>query len=210
MMTVHTAKGLEWPMVCVTGLEDGLFPLSRALSDPDMLEEERRLLYVAITRAGERLLLAWAHQRRRNGELLPSIISSFLRGLAPAHFERKATLRLRGSARLASPFPARSEEAPDRPWRDEGLVSFARAKKIAWAPREGEKVSSFVQDEEASQDLPSFVKGERVSHAKFGSGTIAEISGAGKEAKVTIDFDDEEIGRKKLVIAFASLTRGFD
>ncbi|MCC6783136.1 MAG: UvrD-helicase domain-containing protein [Planctomycetes bacterium] len=213
MMTVHTAKGLEWPMVCVTGLEDGLFPLSRALSDPEMLEEERRLFYVAITRAGERLVLAWAHQRRRNGELLGSISSSFLRGLAPMHFERKATIRLRGSARLASPYPTSTPaDVPGepRPWRDEGLVSFARAKKVAWAPREGEKVSSFVQDEEASQDLPNFVRGERVRHAKFGSGTIAEVSGSGKEAKVTVDFDDEDIGRKRLVIAFAGLTRGFD
>jgi DNA helicase-2/ATP-dependent DNA helicase PcrA len=210
MMTVHTAKGLEWPMVCVTGLEDGLFPLSRALSDPAMLEEERRLLYVAITRAGERLLLAWAHQRRRNGELLPSIISSFLRGLTGTRFERKVTLRLRGSARLASPYPASAPATESRPWRDEGLVSFARAKKVAWAPREGEQVSSFVQDEEASQDLPSFVPGERVVHAKFGSGAIAEVSGSGKDAKVTVDFDDEAVGRKRLVIAFAGLTRGFD
>jgi DNA helicase-2/ATP-dependent DNA helicase PcrA len=67
-----------------------------------------------------------------------------------------------------------------------------------------------VQDEEASQDLPNFVRGERVAHAKFGSGSIAEVSGSGKDAKVTVDFDDEEIGRKRLVIAFAGLTRGLD
>jgi len=205
MMTVHTAKGLEWPMVCVTGLEDGLFPLARAFDDPATLEEERRLLYVAITRAGERLVLAWAHERRRNGVLLPSVISSFLRGLPPAHFEKRPTIRLRGSARLAGPF-ASSEP---RPWRDEG-ISYSRTRKPAWVPREGEKVSSFVQDEEASQDLPSFVKGERVSHAKFGSGTISDVTGSGKEAKVTVDFDDESIGKKRLVIAFAGLSRGFD
>ena len=211
MMTVHTAKGLEWPMVCVTGLEDGLFPLSRAFDDPATLEEERRLLYVAITRAGERLILSWAHQRRRNGELLPGMISSFLRGLPPAHLEKRATIRLRGSARLASPYAGGGDDSgPSRPWRDEGMRSFARAAKPAWAPREGEKVSSFVQDEEASQDLPSFVRGERVAHAKFGSGTIAEVSGSGKEAKVTVDFDDDEIGRKRLVIAFAGLSRGID
>ena len=55
-----------------------------------------------------------------------------------------------------------------------------------------------------------FRSGERVAHAKFGSGTIAEVSGGGKDAKVTVDFDDEEVGRKRLVIAFAGLTRGFD
>jgi DNA helicase-2/ATP-dependent DNA helicase PcrA len=79
MMSAHTAKGLEFPFVAVTGLEDGLFPLHRSLYDPSALEEERRLLYVAITRAGERLILSWANQRRREGKLLHSIISSFLR-----------------------------------------------------------------------------------------------------------------------------------
>ncbi len=212
MMTVHTAKGLEWPMVCVTGMEDGLFPLARAYDDPAMLEEERRLLYVAITRAGEQLLVAWAHQRRRNGELLPGVISGFLRGLPGGLVEKRSTIRMRGSARLASPFGA----APDSRgrWRDDedAASPFAARRRAAptWSPRGGESVSSFVQDEEASQDLPNFVRGERVAHAKFGSGTIADVSGAGKDAKVTVDFDDEAVGRKRLVIAFAALTRGFD
>ncbi|MBX7119583.1 MAG: UvrD-helicase domain-containing protein [Gemmatimonadaceae bacterium] len=212
MMTVHTAKGLEWPMVCVTGMEDGLFPLARAYDDPAMLEEERRLLYVAITRAGEQLLVAWAHQRRRNGELLPGVISGFLRGLPGGLVEKRSTIRMRGSARLASPFGA----APDSRgrWRDDedAASPFAARRRAApaWSPRGGESVSSFVQDEEASQDLPNFVRGERVAHAKFGSGTIADVSGAGKDAKVTVDFDDEAVGRKRLVIAFAGLTRGFD
>jgi DNA helicase-2/ATP-dependent DNA helicase PcrA len=204
MMTVHTAKGLEYAMVCVTGLEDGLFPLARAFDDPATLEEERRLLYVAITRAGERLLLSWAHQRRRNGELLPCVMSSFLRGLGDEHFEKRATLRLRGSARLASPFSSSGSgrfTSEDR---------YRQPKMPAWSPRAGERVSSFIQDEDASQDAPSFVPGERVSHAKFGSGAIADVSGTGKDAKVTVDFDDESVGRKRLVIAFAGLTRAFD
>jgi DNA helicase-2/ATP-dependent DNA helicase PcrA len=205
MMTVHTAKGLEYPMVCVTGLEDGLFPLARAYDDPDTLEEERRLLYVAITRAGERLVLSWAHQRRRNGELLPSIRSSFLRNLDEATFEMRRTVRLRSTARHAGFSP--------EPWRRGGggeAATFGRGKRPAWSPREGASVPSFVADEEASQDLPNFIPGERVAHARFGSGTIAEVSGSGKEAKVTVDFDDEEVGRKRLVIAFAGLQRGMD
>ncbi len=215
MMTVHTAKGLEFPMVCVSGLEDGLFPLARAFDDPATLEEERRLLYVAITRAGDRLLLSWAHQRRRNGELLPGTISSFLRGIPASHFERRSTTRLRGSARLASPYASRDLEEDDTAFArrggggTRGAAGFAR-KPPAWSPRVGEKVPSFVQDEEASQDLPRFIAGERVSHGKFGSGTIAEVSGSGKDAKVTVDFDDDTVGRKRLVIAFAGLSRGFD
>jgi DNA helicase-2/ATP-dependent DNA helicase PcrA len=201
MMTVHTAKGLEYAFVAVTGLEDGLFPLSRAFDDPATLEEERRLLYVAITRAGERLIVSWANQRRRNGELLPSVISSFLRGVPDAHFETKQTVRLRSTARFAAP---RGRGG----WGAE--PAFGRASRPSWSPREGASVRSIAADEDASQDLPSFVKGERVSHARFGSGTIAEISGSGKDAKVTVDFDDESVGRKRLVIAFAGLERGFD
>ncbi len=206
MMTVHTAKGLEYPFVCVTGLEDGLFPLARAFDDPDTLEEERRLLYVAITRAGERLWLSWAHQRRRNGELLPSIRSSFLRNLAAAALEDRRTVRLRATARHAGSMATGS-------WRrgaSDESPAFGRGSRPSWSPREGARVPSFLADEDASQDLPRFVAGERVQHARFGSGTIAEVNGTGKDAKVTVDFDDEEVGRKRLVIAFAGLQRGHD
>jgi DNA helicase-2/ATP-dependent DNA helicase PcrA len=202
MMTVHTAKGLEYPMVWVSGLEDGLFPLARALDDPATLEEERRLLYVAVTRAGEHLTLSWAHQRRRNGELLPSIISSFLREVPSELLAARRTTRARSLARIAA--PARGG------WDDEAGRGFGRARVPSWRPRPGDEVPSFVDDEMGSQDLPSFVRGERVTHRKFGSGTIAELSGSGKEAKVTVDFDDEAVGRKRLVIAFAGLERGTD
>ncbi|MEX2182575.1 MAG: UvrD-helicase domain-containing protein [Gemmatimonadaceae bacterium] len=204
MMTVHTAKGLEYAMVCVTGLEDGLFPLARAFDDPATLEEERRLLYVAITRAGERLVLSWAHQRRRNGDLLPSVISSFLRGIPDAHFERRQTLRLRSTARYAQHTAGAARRGRD------GDGGFARPSAPSWSGRAGSAVPSFVQDEDASQDLPDFVPGVRVTHARFGSGTIAEVGGSGKEAKATVDFDDECVGRKRLVIAFAGLQRGVD
>ncbi|HET8771232.1 MAG TPA: UvrD-helicase domain-containing protein [Gemmatimonadaceae bacterium] len=196
MMTVHTAKGLEYAMVCVTGLEDGLFPLSRAFDDPATLEEERRLLYVAVTRAGERLMLSWAHQRRRNGELKDAIMSSFLRVVPDAQLERRSTLRMRASARMAAPLGRTAE--------------FGRARAPTWKPREAAAVTSFVQDEDLSQDAPRFIRGERVSHRTFGSGTIADVSGAGRDAKVTVDFDDEGVGRKRLVIAFAGLERGMD
>jgi len=207
MMTVHTAKGLEYGMVCVTGLENGLFPLARAFDNPETLEEERRLFYVAITRAGERLVLSWAHQRRRNGELLPAIRSSFLRSIPDEAFAHQRTVRLRATARHAAPFAAGG-------WRSrvtDDAAAFGRAGRSSWSPHEeGATVPSFVEDEEASQDLPSYVEGERVQHARFGSGTIAAVGGSGKDSKVTVDFDDEEVGRKRLVIAFAGLRRGID
>ena len=197
MMTVHTAKGLEFPVVFISGLEDGLFPLSRALDDPALLEEERRLFYVGITRAERKLYLTWARSRRRNGELLPSIVSSFISHAATGLLDRQATVRLRASGRAAlhvSPRPARTDWMPERgsTWRRDP----ARERPV--------------ELEELSQDLPAFVHGERVRHKTFGSGSIAELSGAGRDLKVTVDFDDEGVGRKRLVVAFAGLERDFD
>jgi DNA helicase II / ATP-dependent DNA helicase PcrA len=192
LMTLHNAKGLEFPIVFLSGLEDGLFPLSKAFDQPSMLEEERRLFYVGITRAEEKLYLTHARQRMRNGERMPSIPSSFLRAIGPGLLEEKATMKLRASGRTVMPQSAAAR-------RPGSWVSF------------GNRGSHRDVDEtEASQDAPRFVKGERVKHARFGSGTISELSGTGRDTKVTIDFDDETVGRKKLVVAYAGLERGWE
>ena len=94
LMTLHTAKGLEWPVVVLTGLEHGLFPLARAEEQPDGLEEERRLCYVGLTRAKDKLYLTWARARRRGGELRPGIPSRFLKALPPGIVEEKRTTSL--------------------------------------------------------------------------------------------------------------------
>jgi DNA helicase-2/ATP-dependent DNA helicase PcrA len=190
LMTVHNAKGLEFPVVFVTGLEDGLFPLARAFDDPKLLEEERRLFYVAVTRAEEKLYLTHARSRRRNGETMPSIPSSFLTPLPPALVETKATVRLRATGRTVLPQPPslRRPGSPLGAWRKPAID----------------------MDVEASQDAPRYVKGERVKHARFGGGVIAELAGTGKDTKVTVDFDDETIGRKRLVVAYAGLEREWD
>jgi DNA helicase-2/ATP-dependent DNA helicase PcrA len=192
LMTVHNAKGLEFPLVFITGLEDGLFPLARAFDDPKLLEEERRLLYVGITRAEEKLFLTHARSRRRNGVTMPSIPSSFLKPIPLSLVETLATMKLRASGRSVLPQSA----AMRRP-----------GSSLATMPRKGGGID---MDVEASQDSPRFVKGERVKHARFGSGTIAELSGTGKDTKVTVDFDDESIGRKRLVVAYAGLERGWE
>jgi DNA helicase-2/ATP-dependent DNA helicase PcrA len=188
MMTMHNAKGLEFPVVFIAGLEDGLFPLSRSFDDPAMLEEERRLFYVGITRAERKLYLTFARSRRRNGETLPSIPSSFLSAIPPDMLEQRSTLKLRATGRTSIP----QSPSTRRPG----------SRYEAFAPSES--------DVHASQDAPRFVKGERVRHARFGSGTIAELSGVGRDTKVTIDFDDESVGRKRLVVAYAALERDWD
>jgi len=187
MMTMHNAKGLEFPVVFIAGMEDGLFPLSRAFDDPPMLEEERRLFYVGITRAEQKLYITHARSRRRNGELMPSIPSSFLGVIPAGMLEERSTMKLRATGRSVMPHQSAAARRPGA--------------RVSFAPE---------ADVDASQDAPRFVKGERVRHGRFGSGTIAELSGVGRDTKVTIDFDDETVGRKRLVVQYAGLERGWD
>jgi len=193
LMTLHNAKGLEYPVVFLTGLEDGLFPLSQAIDHPPKLEEERRLFYVGITRAEEKLYLSFTEMRRRNGELLPGIKSRFLTEIAGTNIEETKTLRVKTMGRSTS---TRS-------------TSFTSG---AYPARRQHEVPSWrktaVMEADISQDEPRYVKGERVKHKLFGDGSIAELSGVGREVKAVIDFDDESVGRKTIKLAYTTLERG--
>jgi DNA helicase-2/ATP-dependent DNA helicase PcrA len=234
LMTMHNAKGLEFPIVFVAGLEDGLFPLARAAEDPKQLEEERRLFYVGITRAEKKLYLTTAEQRRRNGELMISMPSRFLRSVTPALAERQKTMRARTEGRNAYGGAGRSSSSSssdswgkssytNSPRRSAGPYGSAAtrggkttdepafgAAPAGWGTARGSVRPSAPQPEDESQDMPILAAGARVRHAKFGSGTIAELTGNGRDAKVRIDFDDEEVGRKTLVLAQAKLEPAID
>src|SRR5690606_30466600 len=231
MMTLHNAKGLEFPLVFVTGLEDGLFPLARAYDDPAMMEEERRLFYVGITRAEEVLILSYAEQRRRNGELLPGKASGFLSQIPTELLDRTRTARARSTGRSAfadlewGSTGGASEggwgrsswnagRASSRPAGGSvgslgyGMDSPASSSGRSAPSRRSQPAAPAPEDE--SQDAAVIAVGARVRHRKFGAGTIAEITGAGRDSKVRIDFDDEESGRKTLVIAQANLEREWE
>ena len=181
LMTVHMAKGLEWPVVTLAGLEDGLFPLARAAGEPGGLEEERRLCYVGLTRAREKLYLSWARTRYRHGRLELSEPSRFLEALPGSVIEQRSTTPL---------------------W-DRALGAGRRATRAL--------VETDVDWEAAvSQDAPRYAAGERVRHRKFGSGVIRNVSGSGRELKVTVEFDDQEIGTKQLLVAYAGLEREWE
>jgi DNA helicase-2/ATP-dependent DNA helicase PcrA len=198
LMTMHTAKGLEWPVVAVAGLEDGLFPLARSLESSDGLEEERRLFYVALTRAKDKLYLAWARSRRRGGEMRPGMASRFLRSLPPGIIDEQRT-----SSLWAPPVTGWSTLGSGR----SGGRSWSRG--ASSRPAASAPTTDFVEVE-VSQDAPRYVKGERVRHRRFGSGTIEGLGGAGKDLKVSVRFDDEEVGVKQLLVAYAGLEREWE
>jgi DNA helicase-2/ATP-dependent DNA helicase PcrA len=178
--------------VFLSGLEDGLFPLARAFDDPEVLEEERRLLYVGVTRAERKVWLTWARTRRRAGEVLNCIRSSFLRPLPDQLLDERKTTQL---DRLH-----RTWQIPERP-RDR-----AARMRVERTPRFDDDDGSGVYiDYSDAQDTPRFLKGERVRHPQFGRGTIRELSGFGNDVKAVIDF--ERVGRKKVVLRYANLQK---
>ena len=188
LLTAHMAKGLEWPVVALAGLEDGLFPLSRTVTEPGGVEEERRLCYVGLTRAREKLYLSWARTRYRNGRLDLAEPSRFLEAVPPAVLQERNT----------TPSWDRSPRGSRARRGGGGGGAALRALPEPWMPAE------------ESQDAPRYVQGERVRHRKFGGGVVRAVSGQGKGLKVTVEFDDQEIGTKQLLVAYAGLERDWE
>jgi ATP-dependent DNA helicase UvrD/PcrA len=189
LMTLHNAKGLEFPFVFISGLEDGLFPLARAFDDPEALEEERRLFYVGITRARHKVYLSYARMRRRGREIVRCKPSGFMDPIPAALVESRVTGTL---ARSRAQFDDRWEMLP------------ARARDT-FVPRFDDDSGGAVIDYSDAQEAPRFLKGERVRHPQFGRGIIRELSGFGRDLKAVIDF--ESVGRKKVMVRHASLQK---
>jgi DNA helicase-2/ATP-dependent DNA helicase PcrA len=169
LMTLHTAKGLEFPVVFCTGWEDGIFPHMRALGDPTELAEERRLAYVGITRARQRLYLSRALVRSAWGQPMTNPASRFLDEIPDSLIEWQRTE------------PDRSAPTAQTTWRRTGQDS-AQAGLAA----RGMRTTPF----KGWQDTPSISLdvGDRVSHDKYGLGTVVATEGAGPRATATIDF----------------------
>ena len=171
MMTVHSAKGLEFPHVFLVGFEDGLFPGMRAIGDQEEMEEERRLCYVAITRAKETLTISHARQRMIYGRTSSALPSRFLREIPEECIEKRGGFRAEAQ---------RSVAYEKRPVPSNGYLSGAlRAHSAPTAP------------------LPDYNKGDMVMHAAFGRGLILSVVKMGGDALLEVAFDD--IGTKKLM-----------
>jgi DNA helicase II / ATP-dependent DNA helicase PcrA len=197
-MTVHNAKGLEFPVVFIAGMEDGLFPLARSYDDPESLEEERRLFYVAITRAERKLFISHARTRRRAGDVMAGKPSSFMDPLPREAVEEIVTPGLERARRTGEARWSRRDPIA-------GVGSLGYRDRAARPARfEGADDGVYIDYSDA-QDVPRFVKGERVRHPQFGRGVIRELTGLGQDLKAVIDFDS--IGRKKVVLRYANLQK---
>ena len=201
LMTLHNAKGLEFPVVFITGLEDGLFPLVRAQDEPEQLEEERRLFYVGITRAERKLYLTYARRRRRGRDWMDSVPSSFLESVPRELLETRHTART---------FERSSSYA--QPWKQFAGGYGTRRERLGLSsapkPKAPPEDPTYQVDYSDSQEQPSLVKGARVRHPSFGAGTVAELTGHGTDVKAVIDFDG--VGRKTVVVRYANLEREWD
>ncbi len=215
LMTMHSAKGLEYPVVAIAGLEEGLFPHARSLSDKTQMEEERRLMYVGVTRAVDRLYLTYARRRMVFGELRYASPSRFLKEVPPEF--------------LSGTYSLDYERSSYRDSSSEGDYSYGSRKIYTQERSSGYTSSRFEEDEPPATRIKksasasssssgsnrlkapsasSFVRllepGTRVSHPKFGAGTLEQVIGEGEKAVYSIKFDTIP-GKKLLDPKFANL-----
>ncbi|WP_442956506.1 DNA helicase PcrA [Paenibacillus sp. YIM B09110] len=214
LMTMHSAKGLEFPFVFIIGMEESVFPHSRALADNEELEEERRLAYVGITRAEERLYLTCARMRTLFGRTASNMPSRFLQEIpdtvresasAAGSFARAAIRPVAGRA------PAYG--TPSAGGRSPGMAGSGPA---AAGGRAGVRVSTPLDAAKAAQGgaaaggsaaaSGSFAAGDRVAHGKWGEGVIVSVKGTGNDMELQIAFP-APTGIKRLLAGFAPITK---
>lgn len=185
LMTLHSAKGLEFPNVFLIGMEESVFPSVRSFGIQEELEEERRLCYVGITRAKERLFLSAAKSRTLFGQTKYNMPSRFL-GEIPDDLIDK------------------TEETPARSSFGSGGISQTSVREY------GSKL--FAQNIGTVKAAPSteefsYSAGDRIEHRKYGAGTVVSAQNMGKDCLVVVDFDDTEVGQKKMMAAYANFTK---
>ncbi len=198
LMTLHTAKGLEFPVVFLTGLEDGVFPHSRALGDQSELEEERRLAYVGITRARERLHLSRALVRSAWGAPSHNPPSRFIDELPVdlIDWERTEAAQTRWSRPDVSGSWGGGQRGSTGAPTAAGRRNFSSAAARADAASKAKK---------PAKEIPNLEPGDRVLHDSFGMGSVVSVEGAGDKSVASIDFGSE--GVKRLLLRYAPVEK---
>ena len=191
LMTIHASKGLEFPYVYVVGMEENLFPSQMALNSRQELEEERRLFYVAVTRAERRLMLTFASSRFRFGQLLPGEPSRFIDEIDRQFLDMEMTGQQR---------PAAMQQRQER---SNLFDSLQRKQGNAPAPPSRPSPPPIADPNFEEGDVSGLVAGMRVQHQRFGYGEVSSMEGEGENRKANIVFDN--FGEKKLILRFAKL-----
>lgn len=193
LMTIHAAKGLEFPYVFIVGLEQGILPSSRALEEPRGLEEERRLFYVAITRAMKACYISYAEERHMHGSLEAMMPSVFLKEIPEELYEASAAVQrgLKGNRRGSGSLwrPTRVELAPS----------------AASYQKKYQRKQTREEPDQPQEQLGGYTLGDKVEHKSFGEGVITGLLGAGANAKAVVRFEDGV--ERKLLLQFAKLTK---
>lgn len=194
LMTIHSAKGLEFNRVFLVGLEEDLFPSQMMLQSQQDLEEERRLFYVAVTRAEKKLMISYAESRYQFGRLKACEPSRFLNELDP------------NFVKMAKPAGARKEVASFRPVQKSGFTAkpAPSAAQLIQKPTTNTNYQHVVSTNFQATDALALAAGQKVEHAKFGFGLIKRIDVNGAERKAVIDFE-KGVGEKTLLLSFAKL-----
>jgi len=198
MMTLHTAKGLEFPVVFLTGLEDGVFPHLRSLGDKPELEEERRLAYVGVTRARERLYVSRAIVRSAWGAPAHNPASRFIDELPVDLIDWKRTAAEQTSW-ARQDYGSRSGAAYSGSLTGRGRQQMATRFSSATASADASKKAM------AGREVPNLDPGDRVQHDSFGLGTVISVEGAAEKAVASIDFGSE--GVKRLLLRYAPVEK---
>ena len=204
LMTMHASKGLEFPVVFIGGLEEGLFPLSRAAQEREQLEEERRLFYVGATRAEEKLFLSYAKSRFLYGSQESAVRSRFLDEIDPSVVRTKAGGRIKRKKNRFS-----LEDGPSVDYDNVDPYYYRRNlrksddKRTTTTTRRSGSTSGrrVVYDEGMAEIVP----GVRVEHDHFGEGKVQALDGEGEQTAATVMFDS--VGQKKLKLKYANLRR---
>ncbi len=198
LMTIHSAKGLEFDSVYIAGMEEGLFPSPRTAESVDSLEEERRLFYVAITRAVRFLMISFSLNRYRHGQSTPAIPSRFIKEIDSQYIDKPELLSQTRAI----------EDTQSNSWGEKPLFKRFEPKGTtpSTPPRSTmglKRVASTAAPTEAVNSVGELKEGSLVEHARFGKGKILSLEKAGDDVKATIDFG--VAGQKTLLLKFAKL-----
>lgn len=203
LMTVHAAKGLEFNNVFIVGVEEELFPSSMSMSSPLEIEEERRLLYVAITRAGKRCMISYAGTRFRNGQTVFTRPSRFLRDINPKYLQATNSMELESSSYSRNLKTAVNQYSNSLGQEFSGVSTSSRTfKRLS---NLGKTVDSGGARELPFSTTDSRLRaGTRISHSRFGVGVVRKVEDTGDSEVMTVDFNS--LGIKRLLLKFAKFS----